>query len=181
VIGDVGGRGVDAAALTAMARYTLRTGGAMSDDPIAAFERLNTWLLEREEVELCTAAVVQLRPGGVVRACSAGHPPPLVVSGTGAEPWGPTGSILGAFEETSWEVAERTLEPGEQLVLYTDGLFELSGGDGRLGESRLAEVFDGIGDPEGAVRKVHLALHEFAAGRFTDDMAMVVLEREEPG
>ena len=179
VIGDVGGRGVDAAALTAMARYTLRTASAMSEDPLIAFDRLNAWMLERDEVQICTAAIVHLGAGGRVRLCSAGHPPPLVVAGGRARPWGPRGSILGAFEETAWEVEERMLGPGEKLVLYTDGLFELSGGDGRLGEERLAGVFDGVDDPEGAVHKAHAALHDFAAGRFTDDMAMVVLEREE--
>lgn len=178
VIGDVGGRGVDAAALTAMARYTLRTAGAMSDDPIAALERLNAWLLDRDEVELCTAALVLLRPDGSVRVCSAGHPPPLVVSDGKAEPWGPPGSILGAFEDTHWEFDERTFQPGQQLVLYTDGVFELSGSDGRLGEKRLAGIFDGGDDPEGAVEKARTTLHEFAAGHFTDDMAMVVLERD---
>ena len=178
VIGDVGGRGVDAAALTAMARYTLRTAGAMSDDPVAALDRLNMWLLEREDMEICTAALVLLRGDGSVRVCSAGHPPPLIVSGGKAEPWGPRGSILGAFEETTWELEERILAPGEQIILYTDGLFELSGSDGRLGEARLADVFDGVADPGGAVRKAHSALLEFAGGRFTDDMAMVVIERE---
>ncbi|HEX6116608.1 MAG TPA: SpoIIE family protein phosphatase [Solirubrobacterales bacterium] len=178
VIGDVGGRGVDAAALTAMARYTLRTAGAMSDDPIDALDRLNAWLLEREGVELCTAALVLLRPDGSIRVCSAGHPPPLVVAGGRAEPWGPRGSILGAFEEAIWELEERVLRPGEQLVLYTDGLFELSGSDGRLGEARLAEVFSGVDDPAAAVRKARSTLLEFAGGRFADDMAMVVLERE---
>ena len=178
VIGDVGGRGVDAAALTAMARYTLRTAGAMSDDPVAALDRLNKWLIEREGVELCTAALVLLRADGSIRVCSAGHPPPLVVSDGKAVPWGPTGSILGAFEDAHWELRGRMLQPGEQLILYTDGVFELSGSDGRLGEARLAKVFDGVADPEGAVRKAHAALLEFAGGRFTDDMAMVVLERE---
>jgi serine phosphatase RsbU (regulator of sigma subunit) len=93
-------------------------------------------------------------------------------------PWGPTGSILGAFEETEWELEERVLAPGEQLVLYTDGLFELKGHDGRLGERRLAEIFDGIEDPEGAVAHARDALHDFAGGRFVDDMALVVVERD---
>ncbi len=178
VIGDVGGRGVDAAALTAMARYTLRTAGAMSDDPITALDRLNGWLLEREDVELVTTALVLLRPDGSVRVCSAGHPPPLVVSGGMAVPWGPPGSILGAFEETRWEFEERVFAPGEQLVLYTDGLFELDGRDGRLGEQRLAEIFGGHDGPEDAVAQARDALHDFAGGRFVDDMALVVHERD---
>jgi serine phosphatase RsbU (regulator of sigma subunit) len=178
VIGDVGGRGVDAAALTAMARYTLRTAGAMSEDPMVALDRLNRWLLERDEVALVTAALVLLGPDGSVRVTSAGHPPPLVVSDGAAGAWGPSGSILGAFERTHWEVQERRLAPGEQLVLYTDGLFELSGGDGRLGEARLAEIFDGIEDPAGAVDHARDALREFAGERFDDDMALVVLERD---
>jgi serine phosphatase RsbU (regulator of sigma subunit) len=124
-------------------------------------------------------ALVLLRPDGSVRVCSAGHPPPLVVDDGKATPWGSPGSILGAFEETHWELDERVLGPGQQLVLYTDGVFELSGSDGRLGEERLADIFDGVDDPEGAVRKARSVLHEFAGGRFTDDMAMVVLERRD--
>jgi PAS domain S-box-containing protein len=176
VIGDVVGRGVEAAGLTAMARYTLRTAGAMTGDPLAALDHLNRWLLERGD--MCTAAVAVLGPGGSVRLCSAGHPPPFVVSDGAVTPWVAQGTMLGAFAETAWELEERVVDPGEHLVLYTDGLFELPGRDGRLGEERLRRTFAGVPDPDQAVKRARAVLHEFAGGSFNDDMALVVLQRE---
>ena len=136
------------------------------------------WLLEREEMELCTAALVLLRPDGSVRVCSAGHPPPLVVSGGRAEAWGPRGSILGAFEETTWEVEERCsprASRSSSTRMGSSSYPEATAGSARRG---WPSVFDGVADPEGAVREAHSSLLEFAGGRFTDDMALVVLERE---
>lgn len=176
VIGDVVGRGVEAAGLTAMARYTLRTAGAMTGDPLAALDHLNRWLLERED--MCTAAVAVLGRGGSVRLCSGGHPPPFVVSDGAVTPWVAQGSMLGAFEETVWDVEERVVGAGEHLVLYTDGLFELPGRDGRLGEDRLRDTFAAVPSPDQAVERARAVLHEFAGGTFSDDMALVVLQRE---
>jgi PAS domain S-box-containing protein len=179
MIGDVGGRGVEAAALTAMARYTLRTAAAVVADPVVAFKELNTALLERGGAAICTAALVFLGEGGEVTLCSAGHPPAIVVSGGSADEWPGSGPILGAFEDVSWELTSRTLAPGDQLVLYTDGVFELPGADGRFGEERLVSVLAGTGRPEEAVDTTRTALSEFSGGRFPDDMAMVVLQRGE--
>ena len=179
VIGDVVGRGIDAAGMTAMARYTLRTAGAMTGDPQAALDRLNRWLLEREDVSLCTAAVAVLTDGGSVRLCSAGHPSPLVVTNGSVDAWSVQGTILGAFADTSWDLSERELAPGEQFVLYTDGLFELPGPDGRLGEKRLRQTFAGIPDPQAGVDRARAVLHEHAEGQFGDDMALVVVQRHE--
>ena len=177
MIGDVGGRGVEAAALTAMARYTLRTAAALLGDPMVAFQELNAALLDRGQGAICTAALVLLGEDGRVRACSAGHPPPIVLSGGAAVVWATAGPVLGAFDDVSWEVSNRTFVDGEQLVLYTDGLFELPGSDGRFGEKRLRDALAGSSGPEDAVVRAHEALARFAAAGFPDDMAMVVLQR----
>lgn len=177
MIGDVGGRGVEAAALTAMARYTLRTAAALLGDPVIALQELNAALLDRGHGAICTVALVLLGSDGNVRACSAGHPPPIVLTGGEATTWSTTGPVLGAFEDVSWQVVPRAFEAGEQLVLYTDGLFELPGPDGRFGEERLREALAGAAGPADAVERAHGALARFADAGFPDDMAMVVLQR----
>ena len=177
MIGDVGGRGVEAAALTAMARYTLRTAAAIVADPVVAFQELNAALLERSGAAICTAALAFLNTDGEVTLCSAGHPPAIVISGGSAAEWPGSGPILGAFDDVSWELSTRVLAPGDQLVLYTDGVFELPGADGRFGEERLVSVLAGAGRPEEAVDTTRSALSDFSGGRFPDDMAMVVLQR----
>src|SRR5439155_16035629 len=83
VLGDVVGRGADAAALTALARHTLHTAGALTADPIRALLVLNARLRQREPVPLCSAAVILLAgaPGESAEATvvAAGHPLPLLV------------------------------------------------------------------------------------------------------
>ena len=83
VIGDVTGRGAQAAAVTAHARYTLRTAAALTGDPVVALRTLNRELLARRGTALCSVAAMAISedPHEPVRLAVAGHPPPLLVDG----------------------------------------------------------------------------------------------------
>src|SRR3954469_2454664 len=83
VIGDVTGRGARAAAVTAQARYTLRTAAALTGDPLDALSTLNRALLARGDSALCSVAALAITedPLQPVRIAVAGHPPPLLVDG----------------------------------------------------------------------------------------------------
>lgn len=180
VIGDVGGHGVEAAAFTALARYTLRTAGSLTGDPAAAVERLDRWLAEREEMALCTVAAVSLRTGGEATVVSAGHPAPLLVrAGAGSgEAVEAHGSLLGAFSDPHWDPVELALDAGDQLVLYTDGVVEAPCTQGRFGDSRLMRAVSAASAPEEAIGSVREALEQAGAkAGADDDLAMVAIMR----
>ncbi|MEK6277412.1 MAG: SpoIIE family protein phosphatase [Actinomycetota bacterium] len=180
VIGDVTGRGAEAAAVTALARYTVRTAGMLTGDPLVPLRLLNDGLRGREGNALCTAAIVTLPGDGAdeVRIAIAGHPLPLIVRDGAVEEAGRMGPVLGAFDDQEWEMETRALAPGEQLVVYTDGVTETCGQGGRFGEERLRSRLTGATSPAAAIRRVEQALETFAAGELTDDAAIVVVMRE---
>lgn len=127
VIGDVCGKGPEAAALTALARYTIRTSAMHEADPAKILRQLNEALLEQvTDGRFCTVAFVRVidAPGGQlgIEAISAGHPLPLVLGSSPARSIGRPGTLLGVVEHPDLPVEQAVLSPGESVMLYTDGL-----------------------------------------------------------
>jgi serine phosphatase RsbU (regulator of sigma subunit) len=179
-IGDVTGRGAQAASITAVARYTLRTAALLTNDPQVALATVNRALLLRGDAALCSLAVVVLseNPLQPVRMAVAGHPPPLLIDGdevseaaTAQDP------VLGAFPDAGWEIVHCEVEPGQQLVIVTDGIIEAQGRHGRFGEGRLREELSGVSNPALALQRLEASLHSFTDGAFDDDVAILALAR----
>jgi hypothetical protein len=183
VIGDVTGRGARAASITALARYTLRTAAELTDDPLIALTTLNRALLARRDASLCSIAALSLSedPTEPVRLAVAGHPPPLLVDGEEVSEAATADPVLGAFGDVRWEISERMIEPGQQLVLVTDGITEASGAAGRFGEERLRAELAGAGNPAHAVQRLETALRSFTAGALDDDAAILAVARAASG
>jgi serine phosphatase RsbU (regulator of sigma subunit) len=180
-IGDVTGRGAQAASITAVARYTLRTAAMLTDDPLIALATLNRALLARRDTSLCTVAIAVIAedPAQPVRLAVAGHPPPLLVDGEEVtEVASSTDPVLGAFPTAEWSLARCQVLPGQQLVIVTDGIIEAKGPGGRFGESRLRSQLSGVGNPALALQRLEAALASFTDGRLEDDVAILVLSRE---
>lgn len=178
VMGDVVGRGAAAASLTAMARYTLRTAGSLVGTPTMGLARLNENLRERGEMALCTACVVLLREeANEASLVSAGHPLPYLVRGGEVRPVGRIGPILGAFEHGHWLAATLEVEPGDVLVLYTDGVLDARGAESRFGEERLEATLAGAGSADDVVERIRTALREFAGPEPDDDIAVLAMQR----
>jgi serine phosphatase RsbU (regulator of sigma subunit) len=177
VVGDVTGRGAKAAAVTAHARYTLRTAAALTGDPVIALRTLNRALLARVEGALCSVAALAIDEGGerTVRLAVAGHPPPLIVGAGAVKEAAHAGPVLGAFPDASWTVEPAELGPGEVLVVITDGVTEASGGAGRFGEPRLHAALGDASSAPLATQKVEGALQQFTAGELDDDAAVIAL------
>jgi serine phosphatase RsbU (regulator of sigma subunit)/ketosteroid isomerase-like protein len=177
VIGDVTGRGAHAAAVTAHARYTLRTAAALTGDPVVALQTLNRELLARRGTALCSVAAMAVSddPSRPVRLAVAGHPPPLLVDDGSVVGVTAPAPVLGAFSEDAWKVEETMVGPGQQLVVVTDGVTEALGGEERFGEDRLRAELTGISSPAGAAQRIEGALHEFTGGRLDDDAAIVAM------
>jgi hypothetical protein len=180
LVGDVAGRGPEAAALTSLSRYTLRTAGRLLGDPIAAFEQLNDALREREGLSLVSVCCVLLRSDGepaTAEVVLAGHPPAYRVRSGVASPVGVFAPFLGAYEHGGWEAVSTELAVGDQLVLYTDGVIDAVGEEERFGEDRLVQTLREGESAADTVARIERAVGEFALGPQVDDMAMIVVER----
>jgi CHASE3 domain sensor protein len=183
VVGDACGKGPEAASLTALARYTVRAVADAGATPAGVLGRLNAAMLQQEFGTLfMTAAHVILHRDGpermVVSACRAGHPFPLVVRGSGrVETLGGSGTILGIFPDPSLVDVETVLEPGDTLLIFTDGLTEARHGSSLLGDDGLQAVASSCaGTPvEECADHLLRAASEFASGVLRDDVAVVIL------
>ncbi|WP_394437850.1 PP2C family protein-serine/threonine phosphatase [Streptomyces sp. SGAir0957] len=140
-LGDVCGKGPEAAAVTSLTRYTLRAAAMHDADPVAALTTLNQVLFDRYsgvDPRFCTAILGILEPGPgaghvTVRLASGGHPPALVLRSTGSADYLPTpgGLLVGALPAPRFAAATTTLGPGDTLLLYTDGVLEARTGPDR--------------------------------------------------
>jgi PAS domain S-box-containing protein len=181
IMGDVTGKGPAAAAITSLARYTMRTAAGYEDDPRAVLERLNGALGgEGDHRRLCTAvcvAVQQTVHGTRLEIACAGHPAPLLIRASSGEvrPVGPPGTLLGAFPEGHWHAESVDLEPGDAVVLYTDGVTDTRGPHGRFGSDRLEAVLRDLDtrEPDEIAGRIDRALQDFGEQR--DDVALLVL------
>jgi len=129
-IGDVCGKGVDAAALTALARHTLRAAARERRAPSAVLEALNRAVLDESRAgQFLTAVFARAAALGdgrfALTLSCGGHPPPVLLDALGApRPIEAYGTLLGIVEDPDLVDAQLVLEPGDTLLLYTDGLTE---------------------------------------------------------
>jgi PAS domain S-box-containing protein len=182
VMGDVCGKGPDAAAVTALARYTLRAAAMRERLPSRSLALLNEALLrQRDDRRFCTVAyayIEKLERGARVGIASGGHPLPLLLHADGTvEPVGAPGTLLGVVPDPDLEDRAVTLEAGDALIFYTDGVIENRGESNILDERRLAELITtcaGAG-ADAIAAKVEEAAVLSQGGRPRDDIAVLVL------
>lgn len=137
-LGDVAGKGVDAAVVTSLTRYVLRSAAVFDGAPVQVLHNLNTVLHQQLGIErhrLCTVVHGNLTPrdGGFdVDLASAGHLPPLLLTGDGNAYFADTigGQAVGMIQDPHFFTSRMHLGPGDTLVLYTDGLTEARVGPG---------------------------------------------------
>jgi serine phosphatase RsbU (regulator of sigma subunit) len=186
VMGDVCGHGVEAAKLTALARYTLRTEAAHHRaKPREVLIRLHQALIAQHgRGRMLTAVIAMLRPepdGVRGNLCSAGHEPPLIRRANDQVDRPRTrGHVLGVMKDVVLHDTPFVLGPADALVLYTDGVTEARAGRGRelFGDQRLADVLAercGGLDAAGIVDQVMQAVAEHSNGYHSDDTAVMVL------
>ena len=183
VVGDVSGKGAEGAAVTALARYTLRAAALEPGPPSRALRRLNAAIIaEAETTEFVTVvlAYVTSAPDGSLRAVVAlgGHPPPLVLHPDGrVEDPGRFGAILGVIPDPPLPDREFVLAPGDTMVLYTDGGTEAGPRSDPIGERGLAELLSthAGADPERLLDAVEEAVVTAQPGEPRDDIALLAL------
>jgi len=130
VMGDVSGRGVDAATITVLARHTIRAAAVQEAKPARMLSIVNEALrAQLEGLRFCSATLALLRThssGGTLTLATAGHPLPLLLHEDGAvEPIGRPGTVLGVVSEPDLSDEEVELALGDTVVFYTDGVADV--------------------------------------------------------
>jgi phosphoserine phosphatase RsbU/P len=180
VLGDVCGKGIDAAVITALVRYTVRAVSVEHPLPARALALVNEVLRQHRTARFCTVAFVRLRQVGGHWEClisSAGHPLPMLRPASGpVRVVGRPGTLLGVVDAPLLHDVPVRLGPGDALLLYTDGIPEARNGDRFFGERRTAEV---LGRPAGSAAESAAGLLndvlEFQGDVPRDDIALVVV------
>jgi sigma-B regulation protein RsbU (phosphoserine phosphatase) len=187
VIGDVSGKGAEAAAVTALARHTVRTAALQPASPSELLATLNgALLLQRAGSEFCTVCLACLsvaddRSEGRLTVALGGHPPAIVLRGSGeVELLGEPGTLLGVFADPRVHEVEARLLPGDVVLLYTDGVTEAGSPLDEIGEEGLAALVSGMPgmSPEEIVDAVQEAAATAQAGKPRDDIALVAFAIE---
>jgi GAF domain-containing protein len=181
VLGDVCGKGADAAATTALARHTLRAAAVTTRKPHRILAMLNEAML-RAEQPFCTVAyarVQKVNSGARVTVTCGGHPLPFLIRAGGAvETFGRPGTLLGCFPEPALHEEVLELNAGDAIVLYTDGVTEARKGSNVMGEAglRAALVHAAGGSAVEVADTIQNAALDFQDGDARDDIAIVVLK-----
>ncbi len=187
LIGDVCGTGPDAAAMTGIARHTVRAAARHGQH----HRRVNEWVNEAMRLSdrdrFCTAVYATLvadADSWRFAACTAGHPRPVVVRRDGtAAVLGEHGSLLGVLETIDVSVTETVLEVGDVVVLYTDGITDLPEPHGSTEDDvvdlvRKEAPAGTAGDLADSIRT--WLTDRLPLGQQADDVALVVLRITDP-
>ena len=180
ILGDVTGKGIQAAADMAMAKFSFRALARMHPEPADFLAAANEVVVDEIETgKFITMLYVLLDPESSTVACaSAGHPAARVVTPDGqVGELGGHGLALGIDSDQEYEVARDELAPGTTVVLYTDGVIEARR-DGELyGEERLDDLLRRRAElgPQELAEAVLADCKSFAGGELSDDCAVVCL------
>jgi PAS domain S-box-containing protein len=182
LVGDVSGKGVEAAGTTAMVRYMAEALSQSRCEPVEVVAELNGLLHQRlPDGGLVTLVLAVIDAAeGTLGWCSAGHPPPVLIDAAGGQTLleGP-GPPCGAFDGATFPGHRAAFDEGDQLVLYTDGIIEARRQGREFGEEGLLEALrDAAGeDPAQLARSVYAAARTWCGGRLADDVAIAVARR----
>ncbi|GAA3919897.1 PP2C family protein-serine/threonine phosphatase [Actinoplanes auranticolor] len=188
-LGDVCGKGVEAAAVTAAARYTLRAAAVYDPTPEAVLRNLNSVLYQEYRSQAhrhCTVVFGVLTPdatGWTATIAGGGHPPPLLLRPDGTAGYQHTtgGTLIGIIADPRLVTRTLRLDPGDTLVLYSDGLTDARTGGERYGSDALEAFARTLAptDAPGALAAFAELLGTFE--ELDDDVALMALSVDRPG
>lgn len=184
LIADVSGKGLGAALLTTMLQGAL-SGMSIGADPVKVFNHINRFLCRHAEVgRYATLFIGMLAPDGGFEYIKAGHPSPLLLrKGEISELYAEGSFPVGLVPEAEYTAARLQLEPGDTLVLFSDGVTEAEDPDRRLFEvSGLSKALDGLHDAplETLQQSVLESVRSFTRGaNQSDDLTLLVVRYRE--
>ncbi|GAA4936229.1 serine phosphatase RsbU (regulator of sigma subunit) [Actinomycetospora succinea] len=188
LLGDVCGKGIEAAVLSGRVRQSWHALRLVEDRPGRVLPLLNTALLDAvatrdESPRFATMVLGDARPTGdgsvALRLAAGGHPPPLVLRANGeVEAVEMSGMLVGGIREARFAEAEVLLGPGDTCLLYSDGVVEARGPGDFFGEERLAAVLPRCAGTPAAVLCEHLeqTVVSWLDGHDHDDVAMLAIQ-----
>ncbi|MGA8210571.1 MAG: SpoIIE family protein phosphatase [Nocardioidaceae bacterium] len=186
VIGDVCGKGAEAAVVTGLVRYTVRALSVQESRPSRVLAALNDLLLRQGAERFATVVLARLRHDGdawSVTLSAGGHPLPLLLSrgdqgpgaATAVRAVGVPGTLVGLLPRVTLTDHTERLAPGDLMVLYTDGVTEGRSERGFFGDDRLRQsVVAHRADPQPA-ESILAEVVDFQDGRPRDDIAVVAV------
>jgi GAF domain-containing protein len=179
LVGDVAGKGVETAALSAMVRFFIEARSWDTLGPAQVLEQANAMLLGRLPPDTFVTAFLGVLTRDSLSYCNAGHLPPLHVRGRSVSTLEGHGLPLGVVETPGYSPAEVRLGAGDLVLAYTDGLVEARRGGEMYGVDRLAELVAAAAhehSPQQLVRMVHEDVSGWADG-ISDDAVALGLRR----
>jgi integral membrane sensor domain MASE1 len=182
LLGDVTGKGVEAAAMTALMRHGARVATQLGEGPGVILARLDEALRQQPQLSLCTALCARLHDRDILIS-SAGHPPPLIVRDDGRiRELDGGGPLLGLAEGGDWPEHTLPVSRRETMLLYTDGVTDTRGEDERFGMRRLRELLAAHAglSPATLLGELESALVNFQFGAQNDDTAALALRPSRP-
>jgi GAF domain-containing protein len=179
LVGDVAGKGVETAALSAMVRFFVEARSWDALSPEQVLEQANAMLLGRLPRDAFVTAFLGILSRDSLRYCNAGHLPPIHVSAGQARPLDSHGLPLGVLERNSYTSSELRLDEGDLVFAHTDGLIEARRSGEMYGADRLTQLVvatAGTLSPRELVRAVHDDVTAWADG-ISDDAVALALRR----
>ncbi|MGH2831431.1 MAG: SpoIIE family protein phosphatase [Solirubrobacteraceae bacterium] len=176
MIGDVTGKGVEAAAVTSLVRHCAWSASEVDPQPAQILARIDASLKRRGSLSLCTALCLRIS-GARCEVASGGHPLLLHLGKQGVAEIGQPGTLLGGCAKTHWPLQRFTMRPGESLIAITDGVTDALGTDReRFGVARLREALtDKHASADTLKDRLAEAVDQFQVGSQADDMAIVTM------
>jgi sigma-B regulation protein RsbU (phosphoserine phosphatase) len=187
VIGDVCGKGIQAAIVTSLARHTVRAASIATSLPSDALDVLNEILLQSGESRFITVALLRLRRHGdrgwEVAFSTGGHALPIRLPVDGKlDELGEPGALVGVFEDPGYATSTTVLAPGESLLLFTDGVTEARGAQDFFGQRRMLDsARRHLGTAASLVDGVLADVLGHQDGWARDDIAIVAIRVPSPG
>jgi serine phosphatase RsbU (regulator of sigma subunit) len=180
LVGDVAGKGVETAALSAMVRFFIEARSWDAESPARVLEQTNAMLTGRLPSDTFVTAFLAVLSPESLRWASAGHLPPLHLSGGETRELEPTGVPLGVDERTRYGERELELADGDLVFAYTDGLPEARLGEEAYGTERLARLVTSLASelsPEKLAKRVHEEVVAWSGGLGDDAVALALRRR----
>jgi len=187
VMGDVCGKGADAASLTGLVRHTIRAAAMVTTQPARILAMLNEAILRQQDATnerfatVAYASVARRAGQTTLTVACGGHPSPLVLRADGAVvPVGAVGTLLGILREVEFTEASVRLRPGDGVTFYTDGLTEAPGRDGEFGARRLGLLVASCAglSADATAGRLKDEILAYQGGTSRDDLAVLVLRRQ---
>jgi sigma-B regulation protein RsbU (phosphoserine phosphatase) len=182
ILGDVAGKGAQAAVVMAMIQeeleHRIASCAARQCDPATTMRRLHEFLLSvLPSNRFATVAIGHLHDDGLLTIANGGHCPPLIARGGRVEAIASTGPVAGQLAESRWTSVTRQLAPGDAVLLFSDGLLEArSACDEEFGSDRIRDAFAAAAGTEARtiLARVLASAREHAAS-FDDDLTVLAI------